>query len=94
MANIVVVDGAWPGGWCYRDTARLLRAQGHTVPTPTHTGVGDRGHQAHEAITLETHVRDVFGVIARPRNRPTSCCAATRTAAWRSPASPIGCPAA
>jgi len=63
MANIVLVHGAWHGGWCYRDTARLLRAQGHTVLTPTHTGVGERAHQAHESITLETHIRDVVGAI-------------------------------
>ena len=42
MANFVLVHGAWHGGWCYRDTARMLRAQGHTVITPTHTGVGER----------------------------------------------------
>jgi pimeloyl-ACP methyl ester carboxylesterase len=63
MANFVLVHGAWHGGWCWRDVARLLRAQGHTVATPTHTGVGERAHQAHESITLETHVRDVLGAI-------------------------------
>jgi pimeloyl-ACP methyl ester carboxylesterase len=63
MANFVLVHGAWHGGWCWRDTARALRAQGHTVVTPTHTGVGERAHQSSEAITLETHVRDVLGAI-------------------------------
>jgi pimeloyl-ACP methyl ester carboxylesterase len=63
MANFVLVHGAWHGGWCYRDTAKLLRAQGHTVLTPTHTGVGERSHQSGEAITLETHIRDVCGAI-------------------------------
>jgi pimeloyl-ACP methyl ester carboxylesterase len=63
MANFVLVHGAWHGGWCYRDTARVLRMQGHTVITPTHTGVGERAHQASESITLETHVRDVVGAI-------------------------------
>jgi len=63
MANYVLVHGAWHGGWCYRDTARLLRAQGHTVITPTHTGVGERAHQSNESITLETHIRDVVGAI-------------------------------
>jgi pimeloyl-ACP methyl ester carboxylesterase len=63
MANIVLVHGAWHGGWCYRDTAKALRDMGHTVFTPTHTGVGERAHQSNEAITLETHVRDVAGVI-------------------------------
>jgi pimeloyl-ACP methyl ester carboxylesterase len=63
MATFVLVHGAWHGGWCYRETAALLRAAGHTVFTPTHTGVGERFHQSHEAITLETHVRDICGVI-------------------------------
>jgi pimeloyl-ACP methyl ester carboxylesterase len=63
MANFVLVHGAWHGGWCYRHTARMLRAMGHTVATPTHTGVGERAHQAHESITLETHIRDVVGAI-------------------------------
>jgi pimeloyl-ACP methyl ester carboxylesterase len=63
MSNIVLVHGAWHGGWCYRDTARLLRAAGHVVVTPTHTGVGERAHQSSESITLETHIRDVIGCI-------------------------------
>jgi pimeloyl-ACP methyl ester carboxylesterase len=63
MANFVLVHGAWHGGWCYRDTAQVLRAAGHTVLTPTHTGVGERAHQSAENITLETHIRDVCGCI-------------------------------
>jgi hypothetical protein len=42
MANIVLVHGAWHGGWCYRRTAAALRKMGHEVFTPTHTGVGER----------------------------------------------------
>jgi len=63
MADFVLVHGAWHGGWCYRDTAKALRDMGHSVATPTHTGVGERAHQASEAITLETHIRDVAGCI-------------------------------
>ena len=63
MANFVLVHGAWHGGWCYRETAAELRAAGHTVFTPTHTGVGERFHQSAENITLETHIRDVCGCI-------------------------------
>ena len=63
MATYILVHGAWHGGWCYRDTAAALRAQGHTVFTPTLTGTGERFHQSSESITLETHVRDVAGVI-------------------------------
>ena len=63
MANFVLVHGAWHGGWCWRDTAAALRNAGHAVFTPTHTGVGERSHQSAEAITLETHIRDVCGTI-------------------------------
>lgn len=63
MATFVLVHGAWHGGWCWRDTARALRAAGHEVHTPTHTGVGQRFHLASESITLETHIRDVVGCI-------------------------------
>ncbi|MBC7711176.1 MAG: alpha/beta hydrolase [Rhizobacter sp.] len=62
MATFVLVPGAWHGGWCYRDTAKALRTQGHTVFTPTLSGNGERNHQNHEGITLETHIRDVIGV--------------------------------
>ena len=63
MATFVLVHGAWHGGWCWRDTAAALRAAGHTVFTPTHSGVGERSHQSAENITLETHIRDVCGCI-------------------------------
>jgi pimeloyl-ACP methyl ester carboxylesterase len=63
MANFVLVHGAWHGGWCYRETARALRAAGHDVFTPTHTGLGERAHQGGENVTLETHIRDVCGCI-------------------------------
>ena len=63
MATFVLVHGAWHGGWCYRDTAAALRAAGHTVFTPTHSGVGEPFHQSAENITLETHIRDVCGCI-------------------------------
>ncbi len=62
MSTYVLVHGAWHGGWCYRDTAQLLRAQGHTVFTPTLTGNGEDFHHSHQGITLETHIRDVLGV--------------------------------
>jgi pimeloyl-ACP methyl ester carboxylesterase len=63
MATFVLVHGAWHGGWCWRDTAAALRAADHTVFTPTHTGVGERFHQGSEAVTLETHIRDVCGTL-------------------------------
>jgi len=63
MATYILVHGAWHGGWCYRETAAALRGQGHQVFTPTLSGVGERFHQSRESITLETHVRDLAGVV-------------------------------
>jgi pimeloyl-ACP methyl ester carboxylesterase len=63
MASIVLVHGAWHGGWCYRDTAAALRAKGHQVFTPTLSGNGMYKHNGNQSITLETHVRDVCGLI-------------------------------
>lgn len=40
MATVVLVHGAWHGGWVWDGVAALLRAAGHTVMMPTM-----RGHQ-------------------------------------------------
>lgn len=58
----VLVHGAWHGGWCWRDLARVLRARGHEVFTPTLTGLGERSHLMSGMITLETHIRDIVNV--------------------------------
>ena len=62
MSTYVLVHGAWHGGWCWREVAALLRAQGHTVHTPSLSGNAEHGHQNSPDITLETHIRDVLGV--------------------------------
>lgn len=63
MANFVLVHGAWHGGWCWQRVVARLAAAGHRVHAPTLTGVGERAHLLSSAITLETHVADVRGVI-------------------------------
>ena len=63
MATIVLVHGAWHGGWCWRRMLPLLRAAGHEVYAPTLTGLGERAHLASSAIDLITHVRDITAVL-------------------------------
>jgi pimeloyl-ACP methyl ester carboxylesterase len=64
MATFVLVHGAWHGGWCYGRVAKKLRAAGHEVFTPTHTGVGERSHlAAGTEVNLSLHVKDVCQVI-------------------------------
>ena len=59
MTTFVLVHGAW----CYKRVARLLRQAGHEVYTPTLTGLGERSHLMNREIDLDTHVKDIVGVI-------------------------------
>ena len=63
MAAFVLVHGAWHGGWSYRKVAKILRAAGHDVFTPTLTGVGERSHLRGMNINLDTHIQDVQNVV-------------------------------
>jgi pimeloyl-ACP methyl ester carboxylesterase len=63
MAQFVLVHGAWHGGWCWQRVVDLLARQGHRAHAVTLTGVGERAHLLSPAITLETHIADVAGVI-------------------------------
>lgn len=61
--TFVLVHGAWHGGWCWRDVARSLRVAGHTVFTPTQTGLGERRHLLSEAVDLDVFAQDVANVL-------------------------------
>jgi pimeloyl-ACP methyl ester carboxylesterase len=61
--TFVLVHGAWHGGWCWRRVADRLRSGGHTVFTPTLTGLGERSHLLRAGIDVETHVADVVNVM-------------------------------
>lgn len=63
MAAYVLVIGAWHGGWAWKRVTPLLRAKGHTVHTPTLTGLADRRHLASDDVNLTTHVTDVVNLI-------------------------------
>src|SRR5579862_1247186 len=63
MATFLVAHGAWSAGWAWKKMRPLLRARGHEIFTPTHTGLGERGHLASPEIDLETHIADILGVL-------------------------------
>jgi pimeloyl-ACP methyl ester carboxylesterase len=60
---IVLVHGAWHGGWCWRRVADRLTDSGRLVFAPTLSGVGERSHLASGAIDLSTHIADVVNEI-------------------------------
>ena len=59
----VLVHGAYHGAWCWKDVAAPLRALGHTVYTPTLTGLGERSHLLSFMPTGDTFIEDVAQVI-------------------------------
>ncbi len=63
MATYVLVHGGGHGGWCYQKVARLLRASGHEVYSPTLTGLGERSHLLRPDIDLDMHIRDVVALL-------------------------------
>src|SRR6266571_5985652 len=63
MADFVLVHSAWFGGWCWNKLVPLLAGHGHSVHTPTLTGLGERSHLAHPGIVLQTHVDDVVNML-------------------------------
>jgi pimeloyl-ACP methyl ester carboxylesterase len=63
MATYVLVHGGGHGGWCYQRVARLLRAEGHEVYTPTLTGLGERAHLLDDRVDLHRHIGDVAAVL-------------------------------
>lgn len=63
MAAFVVAHGAWSAGFVWKRMHPLMRAAGHDLFTPTHTGLGERWHLAHAQIDLEHHIEDICAVL-------------------------------
>jgi pimeloyl-ACP methyl ester carboxylesterase len=63
MTEIVLIHGAYQGGWIFKPTAERLRAQGHIVFTPTLDGCAERKHQVRAGITTETHADEIAGLL-------------------------------
>jgi pimeloyl-ACP methyl ester carboxylesterase len=57
--TFVLVHGAWYGGWCWDKVAQSLRAQGHTVTTPTCPGLGEQAHLLSKDISLTTFITSI-----------------------------------
>lgn len=63
MSDIVLVHGAFAGGYVWQRVADLLRRDGHRVWAPTLTGLGERRHLLTGDVNLETHIRDIEAVL-------------------------------
>jgi pimeloyl-ACP methyl ester carboxylesterase len=63
--TFVLIHGASHGGWCYDRVAKLLRAQGHRVFTPTLAGLAERAGEMSPLINLTTHINDIIARFER-----------------------------
>nr|WP_238589876.1 alpha/beta fold hydrolase [Pseudonocardia sp. AL041005-10] len=63
MSTVVLLHGAWHGGWAWQRVVPGLRAAGHDVHTPTLTGLSDRAHLLTPQVGLSTHVQDVVALL-------------------------------
>jgi len=60
---IVIVHGAWAGGWQSRKVAPLLEARGYKVYRPSMSGLGEHFNTASPNIGLATHIDDIVNMI-------------------------------
>ena len=61
--TVVLVHGAWGGGWDWRPVDRMLTREGYDVYRATLTGLGERVHLAEADVDLSTHIEDVVNLI-------------------------------
>ena len=59
LAPIVLVHGAYQGGWIWQRVAARLRAVGHTVFAPSLDGCAERRGALRPGITTETHAAEI-----------------------------------
>jgi pimeloyl-ACP methyl ester carboxylesterase len=64
MRPLVLVPGAWLGGWAWHEVLARLQALGHEDLHPvTLTGMGERAQRASRRVDLETHIADVVDLL-------------------------------
>jgi len=59
MANIVLLHGAYQGGWIWSKVSSVLRRDGHNVFAPTLDGCGERRHALRPGIDTESQAAEV-----------------------------------
>ena len=77
MHPIVIVHGAFGGGWEWTPVAELLRAEGLRAFTPTLSGLGDRAHVDARSVGLSTHVDDILALVEMEDLEDVLLCAAS-----------------
>ncbi|MES2713692.1 MAG: alpha/beta hydrolase [Pseudomonadota bacterium] len=74
MSTILLVHGAYQGGWIWTRVARELRAAGHLVFAPTLDGCAERAHALRPGITTETHAAELAALLFHEDLRDVIAC--------------------
>lgn len=62
-SQMVLVHGAFRGGWAWHKVEKILQAKGFRVFTPSLTGAGEKSHLNSAEITLLTWTNDIVNLI-------------------------------
>ena len=63
MATVVLIHGAYQGGWIWQQVAQRIMVAGHRVLTPTLDGCAERAHQLRAGITTESHAEEIVDLL-------------------------------
>ena len=63
MTDIVLLHGAYQGGWIWQPVAQRLRAAGHNVHAPSLDGCGERKSQLRPGIDTESHGEEIAALM-------------------------------
>src|SRR5690349_8578785 len=63
MATIVLVHGAYQGGWIWRHVTARLTAGDHCVYAPSLDGCAERRHALRPGINTETHGAEIADLL-------------------------------
>ncbi|MBR0654302.1 alpha/beta fold hydrolase [Plastoroseomonas arctica] len=74
MSTILLIHGAYQGGWIWTRVASVLRAHGHLVLAPSLDGCGERAHALRPGITTETHAAELADLLFREDLRDVIAC--------------------
>ncbi len=63
MATIVLVHGAYQGGWIWQHVVSRLTTGGHRVYAPSLDGCAERRHALRPGISTETHAAEIADLL-------------------------------
>lgn len=75
MRDILLLHGAWHGGWCWEPIAACLRLDGHRVHAPSMFGLSESAHHLTPEVGLQTHVEQITALIEELKLESAVVCA-------------------